>query len=133
MDKVAVIMDQMEGSYNAEILPTREMMHPNCKMYTRELFIPEGTLILGNEHTEWSLNVLVIGKILLANDPNEDYVELSAPQIFETGPGSQKLVKALTNCIFMTVTNTEDGETAEDVMSRTIKQSTKEILCHQDG
>ena len=101
---------------------TKEALHENCGMYSRVLHIPEGAMLLGKEHAVWGLNILASGSILLMNDPYGEYVRIDAPQVFESGPGSQKLFKALTDCVFINVMNTEENETIGDVMKRIIKE-----------
>ena len=127
MDDVAMVMNQMKGMIPGEEFPTEEAIHNNTRLYSRMIFIPAGTMLLGKEHDEWSLNIFASGTMLLLNDPLKPYVEVTAPKIFETGPGSQKLAKALTDCVFINIVNVEDNETTKDVVDRIVK--TKEIKC----
>lgn len=118
MRDVGTVMEQMKGFGSMEEYPVKGLVHPNCKMYTREIFMPAGMMVVSKVHNDWSVNILASGRLLLLNDPLEDYVELVGPQVFETGPGSQKLLKMLTDCVFMEVYNLRDGETEEDIRNR---------------
>ena len=121
MNDVATVMHQMDRMIPGDAFPVKEEIHKNVGMYSRMIFIPEGTMLLGKEHDEWSLNIFASGTMLLLNDPLKPYVEVTAPQIFETGPGSQKLAKALTDCVFINIVDVDEDETTKDVVDRIVK------------
>ena len=51
--------------------------HFSKGVYTREMYAPKGTLILGRIHKYETVNILVKGKILILSE--EGYKELEAP------------------------------------------------------
>jgi len=103
MDDIKTILSQLPNNMTREESRTIAKLWPNSKLYTRMLPFQAGFTILGAEHKIWSLNILLSGRILVMTDPYGEYVELEGPMVFESGPGTQKLIKALTDCVFMEV------------------------------
>ena len=126
MTNVARCINSLPGS--TQEFDIDEKLHENSSMYSRVLHIPEGTMLVGKEHTVWGLDILASGSMLIMNDPFGEYVRIDAPQVFESGPGSQKLGKALTDCVFINVMSTEENETIGDVMKRIIKEPECQLL-----
>ena len=94
---------------------------PNTGLYVRYLNMPAGTMLIGKEHAEWSVNILTAGTLVVMSDIKGEQVRLTAPQVFETGPGTQKIGKALTDVTFMNVVRAAPGETKEDIYNRIVK------------
>lgn len=106
------------------------------KLMTRLMYINAGEVVLGKIHKEWNISILCSGTMLLHSDPTKPGVKVYAPQVFETGPGSQKLAMAVTDCVFMNVMVSEN-ETAEEAVDRMAEDTrvtkiiNKEILWQQ--
>lgn len=119
--------DIREDGYDAE---TR--VFTNSQLLTREVVVPAGEVILGKIHKEWSVNILSSGSLFLIADPtSKQMVRIDAPYIFESGPNSQKLGMAITNCVFINVMKTNKNETVDEALDRMVEDTaiTKEIKC----
>ena len=69
--------------------------------YTREMFLPEGTVLTGKIHRHSCINIISKGKILAVTDEGE--YEIAAPHIFVSGPGVKKAGYALEDTIWINV------------------------------
>ena len=118
MENVKTILSQMDNHITREDSGTIATLWPNTKLYTRLVPFLAGETILGAKHKIWSLNVLLSGRILVMTDPYGEYVELVGPALFESGPGVQKLIKALTDCVYMEVIKQEKGDTLDSALQR---------------
>ena len=119
----------LDMTFNGGELPFKEKLFPELGLYYRELFIPEGSMVVGKKHVAASLNILAFGKLILMNSVDGVKVFLEGPETFSSAPNSQKLVKALTDCVFINVFKVNEGESMEDVRNRI----TKESLCQWPG
>ena len=120
MDDIKTVLSQMDNRMTREESGTVAKLWPNTNLYTRMVPFQAGFTILGAEHKIWSLNILLSGRILVMTDPFGEYVELVGPMVFESGPGTQKLIKALTDCVFMEVIQQEEGDTLESALIRLV-------------
>ncbi len=68
--------------------------------YIRECFLPKGTIAIGKQHKNGILNILMKGTIVLYMGEDQPVRELTAPCIFPTEAGSQKIVYAKEDVIF---------------------------------
>lgn len=75
--------------------------------YTRELFIPAGTVLTGKIHRHSCINILSKGKMKVVTDEGE--YEIEAPHTFVSGPGVKKAGVALEDSIWINV-HPWDGE-----------------------
>lgn len=80
-------------------------------MYTRTAYFREGSVIAGCEHKKSGIAILSKGTIRIIDGP--DAYEISAPYIYTTKAGSQKLGHALTEAVFTTVHSVESTTTLE--------------------
>lgn len=62
-------------------------------IYWREVEIPAGALVLGHQHKTEHLNVMLSGRVRVLSDGQ--VIELTAPQVFASKPGTRKLVYAV--------------------------------------
>ncbi|RLC85895.1 MAG: hypothetical protein DRI37_07535 [Chloroflexi bacterium] len=108
---------------------TNTNVFDNSGLMVRQMKIKAGEIILGKIHNEWNVNILASGSLYVMADPSKDKVKITAPHVFETGPNSQKLGFAITDCVFMNVMRSEPGEKPEEAVSRMTKESrvTKQI------
>lgn len=93
---------------------------PNSGLYVRYLKFKAGDMVIGKEHTEWSANILAYGDMIIMDSPYGNKLRISGPKIFESSPGSQKIGKALTDCLFINVYKAEKDETEDEVVKRVI-------------
>jgi hypothetical protein len=80
-------------------------------VYTRELHIPKGTMILGKIHRYECINIISKGKIAIY-DNETDYTILEAPHTFISDAGVSKLGISLEDTIWINcfATNELDPE-----------------------
>lgn len=75
--------------------------------YTRELFMPAGTVLTGKIHRFSCINILTKGKVNVVTD--EVNCSLEAPHVFVSGGGVKKAIYATEESILITV-HPWDGE-----------------------
>lgn len=102
-------------------------------IYVREIFMPAGTVVIGHKHLTEHFNALLKGKCRVII--GEDIQELTAPCVFVSAAGAQKIVNVLEDCIWQTThanpDNTTDIETLESryvIKDIAITESQKEKL-----
>ena len=79
--------------------------HFSDGMYARELFIPAGTVVVGALHKSQHLYMVVKGKCKVSSQ--YETVEIEAPYIGETIPGTKRVIYAETDCIWIGFIPTE--------------------------
>ena len=102
-----------------------EDVYPNTGIYVRGANYQAGEMLLGKQHNDWDVTILCSGELILMGDIHGEQVRLQAPKVFETAPGSQKIVKALTDITVMNIITIRPGETIEEVNKRIA--STQEV------
>lgn len=80
-------------------------------IYTRELFIPAGTVLTGKIHRHELMNVLVSGTIRVTTDLG--VMELKGPVIFNSAAGTKKAGYAVTDVIWLNIHPTESTDLVE--------------------
>lgn len=74
-------------------------------IYTRELFIPAGTVLTGKIHRYEVMNVLVSGTLKVTTD--EGIEVLTGPMIFNSEAGTKKAAVTFTDVIWLNIHPTE--------------------------
>jgi hypothetical protein len=69
--------------------------------YTRELFIPKGTILTGHIHRHSCVNIISKGKIRAISDEGE--YDIEAPHTFISGPFVKKAGYALEDTVWINV------------------------------
>ena len=69
--------------------------------YTRELYLPKGSVLTGKIHRHSCINILTKGRMKVVTDEGE--YEISAPYTFVSGPGVKKAGYALEDSIWINV------------------------------
>ena len=82
--------------------------------YARETLMPAGTMVLGKKHKQSTLNILLQGKLLVYNGEGSELKELSAPCVYTTDAGVQKLAYIIEDVRWLNCVPTE--ETDPDVI-----------------
>jgi hypothetical protein len=100
----------------------REQFHYACGVASKTLKIKKGELILGKFHRESTINILLEGKIRLAGDGFQAVI--TAPQIFVSPAGTQKLGEALEDVLFVNIHTTQqvDPESIEEELICTTEE-----------
>ena len=70
--------------------------------YVREFFLPKGFLVTGKIHRYGCINILLSGKIAIAQADGLSTV-LSAPHIYNSEGGEKKVLFALEDTLFLNV------------------------------
>ena len=73
--------------------------HFSDGIYARELFIPAGTVVVGALHKSQHLYMVVKGKCKVSSQ--YETVEIEAPYIGETIPGTKRVIYAETDCVWI--------------------------------
>lgn len=82
--------------------------------YRREMTIPAGVTVVGAEHRHAHLNVISRGRILVCTEDGNS--ELVAPCVFESTPGTKRVLHALEKTVWTTVHPNPDDETSMAVL-----------------
>lgn len=70
-------------------------------VYVREFFLPKGFVVTGKIHRYPCINILLAGKIRIAQSDGLETV-MEAPQIYQSQAGEKKALFALEDTIFVT-------------------------------
>lgn len=89
--------------------------------YTREMFIPAGTLLTGKIHRHSCINILAQGRIVVVSD--EGRKEISAPHTFVSGPGVKKAGYALEDSVWINVHPWNGQDEVEQIEEKVIVPS----------
>lgn len=79
-------------------------------VYTRTIFIPKDTLILGKRHRFETCNILLEGEISIYMGKDQPVVRLKAPCIFNSKPFVRKLGYAHTDVLFSNIHPTKEHD-----------------------
>jgi hypothetical protein len=82
--------------------------------YARQIFIPKDTLVVGKIHKHAHLNMLMVGKVLVATE--EGPVVYEAPRVMTSKAGTKRVVYTYTDTVWTTVhlTDKTDLDQIED-------------------
>lgn len=83
-------------------------------VYTREIFMPKGLLIVGKTHKTRHLNIVLTGECDVMI--NGEIKHIKAPFTFESLAGSQKTLYIYEDCRWMTIHVNPDNETDVDIL-----------------
>ena len=84
------------------------------EIYTREIFMPKGLLIIGKTHKTRHLNVVLTGECDVMI--NGEIKHIKAPFTFESLAGSQKTLYIYEDCRWMTIHVNHDNEVDLDTL-----------------
>lgn len=110
-------------------------------VYAREIFMPEGMLIVGKIHKTRHLNIVSQGKCTVVTSARK--LEIEAPFTFESLAGEQKVVFMHTDVVWTTIHLTEETDLAkieehciadsyDDQLVETLLNSMEDIKCLGD-
>jgi len=99
--------------------------HFSKGVYARELHIPAGVILTGEIHKFENLNILSEGKIQVL--VGGDIQEVEAPFTVVSPPGTKRIARTLTDCVWTTIHGTDEKDL--DIIERTfIAKSEQEWL-----
>lgn len=121
-DKVTAVEALMKLQPQVEC---KVIHHFSKGVYARELHIPAGVVLTGEIHKFTNLNILSKGKIqVLVGDMIQ---ELEAPQHIVSPPGTKRIARTLTECVWTTIHGTDEVDL--DIIEKTfIAKSEQEWL-----
>lgn len=98
------------GALEAAMIEELDTFDPECftkhhfcnGAYVREFFLPKGFLVTGKIHRFPCINVLLAGKIRIAQSDGLETV-MEAPAIYQSQAGEKKALFALEDTIFLNV------------------------------
>ena len=82
--------------------------------YRREMTIPAGVTVVGAEHRHAHLNIISRGRVMVCTEDGNS--ELVAPCVFESAPGTKRVLHALEETVWTTVHANPDDETSMAVL-----------------
>lgn len=104
-------LERLEGALLE--LPPMEIKYVHTfapGVYVREAHIKAGMVGIGHEHRQETVNVLLKGKIRLANSDGS-VLELTAPMIFTSAAGVRKTAHFIEDTVFLNVLPNPTNET----------------------
>ncbi len=117
MGVMAAQIEQLE----AALLPLPQVEAPLTHrfapgVYLREIFMPKGTLVIGQRHRTEHFNIVLSGKAKVMIDNKVELVE--APCVITSGVGVRKVLLILEDMRWVTVhpTDETDVATLEDIL-----------------
>lgn len=84
---------------------TKTRHHFSDGLYVRESFLPAGTVCVGAAHKTSHMYMVIKGKCKVASQ--FETIEIEAPYMGETTPGTKRVCHAETDCVWITFHPTE--------------------------
>jgi hypothetical protein len=112
--------NHLEAGQELDIFPVTHTFADG--IYTREIFLPKDSVVVGKLHKTEHFNFLLSGKVRVTHDHCPESVILNAPIYFVSKAGMQKVVFAIEDSRWLTVHRT-DSETPEEVEEEVIAES----------
>jgi len=100
--------------------PVQNVFAPGT--YCREITMAEGSFIIGRIHRHAHTNIISRGVCLVLTEFGIE--ELRAPCIFNSEPGTKRVVLVLEDTVWTTVHSNPDNEVREDVLLRRLSTDT---------
>lgn len=96
-------------------------------MYTRQIFMPAGSLVTSKIHRTTHPFVVSLGKVSVYSENNGEEI-LEAPYTGITTPGTRRVLYCHTDVIWTTFHVADDTETIEDIEYRILEPYVNELL-----
>jgi hypothetical protein len=128
-DKISGLVDFLTGipgskQGDSDLCPLTHTFSDG--IYTREMLIPKGTIIVGKIHKTRHPNFILSGKVLVTNSKTDEAMEIEGPCYFVSDPGLQKVVYAVEDTRWITIHRT-DSEDLEAIEEEVIAKSYEEL------
>lgn len=108
--KVSELQQAMLAHVKPLELDTKHRFHGG--MYLREVFRPADCLIVGKVHKKEHFYIVLSGTVVITTD--DGVIEVTAPYIFESIPGTKRAVYAKTDAVCITI-HRVNSDTVENV------------------
>lgn len=82
-------------------------------IYTRSIFVPEGTLIIGKRHRYESCNLLLVGEMSIYMGEDMPVKRIKGPLFFKSEPGTKKMAYCHSDVIFINLHPTDKTDVDE--------------------
>ena len=79
--------------------------------YTREVFMPEGAIVIGEIHKTEHISIVSKGKVLLASEEGVEVVE--APYTYVNKVGAKRVLYIIEDTIWTTVHRTDETDVSK--------------------
>lgn len=122
-DLIAALANEMIEANEPD--PTTLTHHFASGSYVRELFIPQGTAIVGKIHKHETINILLSGALTIYTMDGESKF-MKAPKIFTTPAGCRKAGFAHVDSVWLNV-HTSEGDDLEAIEQKYITQEVVEV------
>ena len=96
--------------------------------YTREVFLPKGTVLTGKIHKHSCINIISKGKIAVVTDEGEKIIE--APYTFVSGSNVKKCGAVLEDTVWINVHPWIGEEDIKMIEAELMVKEEGELLCH---
>jgi len=111
-------------------LPLKHSFAPG--VYSREMEIPAGTLLIGKIHKHRHHNFLMKGEIIVITE-SEGMKLLQAPLMIVSDSGTQRIGYAITDTIWTTIhENSDNTEDLDIIEKRTVVEDKNQYLEYKD-
>lgn len=110
IQRMELALIQSEESVGPDAFPVQHHFAPG--QYAREIFIPQGSLIVGKRHVHAHVNILSLGKVMVFSE-HFGLQEMQAPYTFVSPPGTKRVIAALEDTIWTTVHVTDKTDLSE--------------------
>ena len=118
-EKIEGFLDYLNSNKNSILHHTKEMeevfpLKHTIKdgLYTRELFMPKGMIVVSFIHKQNHPSFFMKGKMSIITD-KEEVKDLEAPMVIQTEIGTQRIAYTHTDCVWVCVLKT-DAKTVEE-------------------
>jgi hypothetical protein len=138
MPQLLEIEKQLKESGNTVDLPLEHLFVDG--MYARTMFVPAGTVVVGKIHHKEDIGILMGGKakFLMGNS----LIEIEAPKFFKGNAGVKRLMTAITDCTYVSISRVETefegelddlviGEFEKELVSDSVEQYEQFLLENQ--
>ena len=122
-DLIAALANEMIKANEPD--PTTVSHHFASGSYVRELFIPQGTAVVGKIHKFETINILLSGALTIYTTGGESQF-MKAPKIFTTPAGCRKAGFAHVDSVWLNVHTSEGGD-LESIEKKYITQEVIEV------
>jgi len=94
------------------VVPYKEEVHHHFApgVYVRELVVPKGMIVIGRVHKFDHVFMVIKGSAMVWSSDKKGLTRIDAPLIIQASKGTQKVVKTLSDCIFVTSHSTNGVE-----------------------
>lgn len=104
-------------------------------LYTREIFMPAGSLVTSLIHKTEHPFFILKGRVAVLNEIDGEMLRLKAPYVGITKPGTRRVLYIYEDCVWVTTHPTSvvpEGDTEEDILAAVKLVEDKIIQKHEN-